>query len=313
MTGCGGEAAAWDSRAIPAANSSSVRARRAVSARRLMRVAASAGLVEVCGARIRGRPAGNPRPRCLAGRADAREGVQDAACLGEEADDAETVEAPGEDRPDEHRGPGAQDAPQLARRDRQVGDVMDDGGQPCRVGVRVRYRQCLGGAGEDWMPGVDGMRARMASEGSTAITDTSNQSRSAQEKAPVPAPTSSTRIPGCGCRWPSAIARRHPCSPARGISRRLPECCRRAVVVVDPGHEVSVGCRAIRSAREAVGDVAGGLARCVAGGVAVGDTSWRGGHDPGKAFLNGVPILQATRVLQATRGTGTVGGINRPQ
>jgi len=48
------------------------------------------------------------------------------------------------------------------------------------------------------IPGVWGIRARIAADGSTASTVTANQSWIAVLNAPVPAPTSTTVIPGRG-------------------------------------------------------------------------------------------------------------------
>jgi len=50
------------------------------------------------------------------------------------------------------------------------------------------------------MPGLRGICARIAADGSTAATLTPNQSLKAVAKAPVPAPTSTTVIPGNGLR-----------------------------------------------------------------------------------------------------------------
>ena len=51
-----------------------------------------------------------------------------------------------------------------------------------------------------WMAGVRGIRSRIAADGSTARTLRSNQSLKAAVNAPVPAPMSTSAIPGDGHR-----------------------------------------------------------------------------------------------------------------
>ena len=66
--------------------------------------------------------------------------------------------------------------------------------------------------------GARGMCSRIAADGSTATTQMPNQSLNAAAKAPVPAPMSTSVIPGAGRRW-RPTASRHSPSPSRGSSR----------------------------------------------------------------------------------------------
>ena len=63
-----------------------------------------------------------------------------------------------------------------------------------------------------------GIWARIAADGSTARTLRSNQSLKAVANAPVPAPMSTTVMPGDGRRC-RRTASRHSASPSRGTSR----------------------------------------------------------------------------------------------
>ncbi len=68
------------------------------------------------------------------------------------------------------------------------------------------------------MAAVRGIRFRIAADGSTARMVRSNQSLKAVANAPVPAPMSTSVMPGDGRRC-RRTASRHSASPSRGTSR----------------------------------------------------------------------------------------------
>jgi len=78
--------------------------------------------------------------------------------------------------------------------------------------------RCIASPSSTAIAGAGAIRSRIAAEGSTAMTAMSNQSPNAAANAPVPAPMSTSVIPGDGCRW-RRTASRHSASPSRGSSR----------------------------------------------------------------------------------------------
>ena len=99
---------------------------------------------------------------------------------------------------DEDGGAGAEDAADLPSGGSEVLDVVNDEGEPrgVRRGVGQRQGACVSLERSD----VRGIRSRIAADGSTARTLRSNQLLKAAANAPVPAPMSTSVIPGDGRR-----------------------------------------------------------------------------------------------------------------
>lgn len=143
--------------------------------------------------------------KLLTGR---RAGSDGRGRLREEAHPQVASAAAGQRVADEHGRARAQDAPQLVGSSAQVCDVVDH--RAASQATSTLLSNTGSASARPWRtstPSPAGMSAGIASAGSTATTSTPNQTRNAATKPPVPAPTSSSVIPGCGSAWRATVFR----------------------------------------------------------------------------------------------------------